>query len=249
MLVTLRHIRAFTLIELLVVIAIIAILIALAAASLGPARRAAADVQCLSTLRSLWRGLNAIDSDGLLPMYEVTTFPIQDGTDWDTFTKRWGAAMGVAAPQRTQEQPGVEGRFYQTTTPWVCPSDRVGSLDPNQRQRRLPDHDPTRRVADMRATSYLPFCAQWMLNARLLSTHSPVSIRRFVTRLYEENADVPPLGEWAEFHGKLQSGRFSHAAYIDGSVRRNSLTIARESTFNSALMKWVRSAPKPRPGP
>jgi prepilin-type N-terminal cleavage/methylation domain-containing protein len=242
-----RRNLGLTLLELLVCLAIIAILIALSAASLGSARRAAADVQCLSNLRSLWRGLNAIESDGLLPMYEVTT--IKDHTDKHNFDQRWAEAMGVAPPLRLPEEPGTGRRFYQAASPWVCPMDRPGSLDAKEVHAYLANHDLTNRVADKIGTSYLARCVDAVFLARFYSTHDAISIRRHVTRMFEENPDVPPLAEYANFHGKSTHGRFSHAAYIDGSVRRNTLTIARESTFNTALMKWIRSAPKPRPGP
>ena len=116
----------FSLLELLVVMAIIAILITLSVASVGPAHRAAADVQCLSNLRSLWRGLNAIESDGLLPMYEYTT--AQDHSDWQNYQKRWADAMGLAAPVRLPEVPGSGTRFYTSAAPWRCPGDRSNVL-------------------------------------------------------------------------------------------------------------------------
>ena len=88
-----------------------------------------------------------------------------------------------------------------------------------------------------------------MLNAQLDSTHEAQAIRRFVTRMYEENPDVPTIREYGDFHGQPPRGRFSYAAYSDGSARKNNTSPTREEAFYAEMKKWFRSAPKPESKP
>jgi len=133
-----RKRQAFTLAELLIVIAIIGVLIAILLPALSAARRSAATVKCLSSLRNLGSAFQqyAQDNKRFLP---VTLWrPVSAAPTWSVSenpnnqTERTWIDMlsKYVLKQSTNGDPTLYAKYQNNSVFWGCPSFDVSLFDP-----------------------------------------------------------------------------------------------------------------------
>jgi len=129
--------RAFTLAELLIVIAIIAVLISVLLPSLAAARRSAATVKCLSSLRNIGSAFQmyAQDNHRFFPVVRWCPGPAANTShpEWgpgvsstesvNTTERNWIDMLSkYLLKQPTYGDPKVYGLYQNTSVFWGCPA-------------------------------------------------------------------------------------------------------------------------------
>jgi len=114
--------RGFTLLELLVSISIISLLAAIIMPTVGSALESARSVRCQANLRTLGQGLTMYldNGDGLLPF---AAWPADARVD--RMEPLETLADHVGAPPPVWDDEAGEAVRYD---PWICPSDRLVSM-------------------------------------------------------------------------------------------------------------------------